>query len=226
MDLTINFLDAIGNLSATGSSRRDSCLPACFQDGRLSEQLIGEWHEARGNGDQLVITTKVRSPEFSRRTVEGIALTGFRVLGGSRIRSSTEEERRRVTGEKGRMMPSKSWEGSEDDKNMCAALEAVAAQVGAKKITAVAIAYTMRKAPFLAYIDGILPFEKGYPNSFIGEYGGYPAVLAHYSIPPLMTSPRSQVHNCEDLKLVTWIVFNLDLGTPASQPPRIPTRLY
>ncbi|KAJ7622642.1 aryl-alcohol dehydrogenase [Mycena polygramma] len=294
------FFDAGGNHIDTASA---------YQDGR-SEQLIGEWHEARGNRDQLVIATKYTFPwrrgdeSFDRHELylgnnvksmklsveaslkklrttyidifylhfwdlhplhilvitgkrvsgspawfvvkandyakangktpfvvfqvaywvlerdiereilpmcrhEGIALTVFRVLGGGRIRSDAEEERRRVTGKKRRMMPSASWERSEDDKKMCAALEVVAAQVGAKNITAVAIAYTMHKAPFvhpiiggrnpeqllaniealditltdaqLAYIDGILPLEKGYPNNFIGEYGGYPAVLAHYS---------------------------------------------
>ncbi|KAJ7656937.1 aryl-alcohol dehydrogenase [Mycena polygramma] len=143
---------------------------------------------------------------------EGIVLTVFRVLGGGRIRSDAEEERCRVTGEKGRTPPfssSEAWEQTEDQKKMCAALEVVAAQVGAKNITAVAIAYTMHKAPFvfpiiggrnpeqlmaniealgialtraqLAYIDGILPFEKAYPNNLVGEYGGYSTTLACYS---------------------------------------------
>ncbi|KAJ7656939.1 aryl-alcohol dehydrogenase [Mycena polygramma] len=144
----------------------------------------------------------------------GIALTVF-AFSVAAVSGATP----RVTGEKGRMMPSASWERSEDDKKMCAALEVVAAQVGAKNITAVAIAYTMHNAPFvhpiiggrnteqllaniealditltdaqLAYIDSILPFEKGYPNNFVSYSpssgrirrlsGNYPAVLAHYS---------------------------------------------
>ncbi|KAJ7622640.1 aryl-alcohol dehydrogenase [Mycena polygramma] len=128
---------------------------------------------------------------------EGIALTVFRVL------SDAEEARRRVTGEKGRTPPfssTEAWEQTGDQKKMCPALEVVAAQVGAKNITAVAIAYTMHKAPFLAYIDGILPFEKAYPNNFTGEYGGYPMSLARYSafdLQPLLqpiavTSPQSE----------------------------------
>jgi aryl-alcohol dehydrogenase-like predicted oxidoreductase len=106
-----------------------------------------------------------------------------------------------------------SWERTEDEKKMCAALEVVAKQVKAKHITAgkihpfissrlstdrrliVAIAYTMHKAPFvypiiggrkvehlmaniealditltaeqIAYIDGILPFDKGFPSNFL-----------------------------------------------------------
>ncbi|KAJ7926967.1 aryl-alcohol dehydrogenase [Mycena leptocephala] len=140
---------------------------------------------------------------------EGIALAFWSVLAAGHIRTDAEEERRRASGEKGRAVHG-PWERTEDEKKMCAALEVVAKQVGAKHITAVAIAYTMAKAPFvhpivggrtpeqlmaniealdialtdehLAYIDGILPFDKGFPNKFIGsEYGGYPAILAHHS---------------------------------------------
>ncbi|KAJ6449037.1 aryl-alcohol dehydrogenase [Mycena vitilis] len=161
---------------------------------------------------------------------EGIALTVFRVLGGGRIRSDAEEERRKITGEKGRTPPfssSEAWQRTDDEKKMCAALEVVAAQVGAKNITAVAIAYTMHKAPFvfpiiggrnpeqlmaniealgialtpaqLAYIDGILPFDKAYPNNFVGEYGGYSTTLARYSafdlqplLQPIAVTPQSE----------------------------------
>ncbi|KAF8172995.1 aryl-alcohol dehydrogenase [Mycena galopus ATCC 62051] len=139
---------------------------------------------------------------------EGIALAPFRVLAGGHIRSDAEEARRRSTGENGTPIRG-PWERTPDEKKMCDALEVVAAEVGAKNITAVAIAYTMHKAPFvhpiiggrtveqllaniealeitltdahLAYIDGILPFDQGFPNSFIGEYGGYPKVLARFS---------------------------------------------
>ncbi|KAJ6537780.1 aryl-alcohol dehydrogenase [Mycena capillaripes] len=139
---------------------------------------------------------------------EGIALTVFSVLGGGHIRTDAEEERRRVSGEKGRAVRT-PWERTADEKKMCAALEVVAEQVGAKSIMAVAIAYTMAKAPFvhpiiggrtpeqlmvniealeitltdehIKYIDGILPFDKGFPNKWVGEYGAYPTVLAHHS---------------------------------------------
>ncbi|KAK7044383.1 aryl-alcohol dehydrogenase [Favolaschia claudopus] len=147
---------------------------------------------------------------------EGIALTVFRVVAGGKIRTDAEEERRRVSGEKGRATFG-PWERTPDEKKMCDALEVVAEQVGAKHITAVAIAYTMHKAPHvypviggrhveqllaniealdislsdeqMAYIDGILPFDKGFPANFIGEYGKYPPVLGHYSAfdyPPLL----------------------------------------
>ncbi|KAF7364676.1 Aryl-alcohol dehydrogenase [Mycena venus] len=149
---------------------------------------------------------------------EGIALTLFRVVGGGKIRSDAEEERRRTSGEKGRAAFG-SWERTADEKRMCDALEVVATQVGAKHITAIAIAYTLHKAPFvfpviggrsaeqllaniealditltdeqMAYIDAVLPFDKGFPSNFIvgffvshsysGEYGGYSNVLKRWS---------------------------------------------
>ncbi|KAJ7656867.1 aryl-alcohol dehydrogenase [Mycena polygramma] len=98
---------------------------------------------------------------------EGIALTVFRVLGGGRIRSDAEKERRKVTGEKGRtptFSSSEAWERTEDQEKMCAALEVVAAQVGAKNITAVAIAYTTHKAPFVFPIIGGRNPEQLMPN--------------------------------------------------------------
>jgi len=139
---------------------------------------------------------------------EGIALTLWNVLAGGHIRSDEEEERRRQTGENGRtsMGP---WERTPDEKKMCDALEVVAKQVGVEHITAVAIAYTMHKAPYvfpiiggrkvehlqaniqaldialstdqIKYLDSILPFDKGFPGNIIGEYGTYPFLLTSYA---------------------------------------------
>lgn len=143
---------------------------------------------------------------------EGLALTLWNVLAGGHIRTDEEEERRRQTGEKGRAVMG-PWERTPDERKVCAALEVVAKQVGAKSITSgktfriqsgyesahvetsVAIAYTMHKAPYvfpivggrkvehllaniealsvrlsdeqIAYIEGILPFDKGFPNNII-----------------------------------------------------------
>ncbi|KAJ6550675.1 aryl-alcohol dehydrogenase [Mycena vulgaris] len=142
---------------------------------------------------------------------EGIALTLWNVLAGGHIRTDAEEELRRSTGENGRTLLGAPWERTDDEKKMCAALEVVAKQVGAKHITAVAIAYTMHKAPFVypiiggrkieqlmaniealditltadhvAYIESILPFDKGFPyNTIGGEYGGpAPFLLSLYA---------------------------------------------
>jgi len=138
---------------------------------------------------------------------EGMALTLFGVLASGHIRSDEDEERRRKTGEKGRTVMG-PWERTADEKKVCDALEVVAKQVGAKNITAVAIAYTMHKAPYvfpiiggrkvehlhdniealsisltteqMSYLDDILPFDKGFPSSLIGEYAGgvHPRLLA------------------------------------------------
>ncbi|KAJ7110782.1 aryl-alcohol dehydrogenase [Mycena crocata] len=154
---------------------------------------------------------------------EGIALTVFNVLASGHIRTDAEEEQRRSTGEKGRTLLG-PWERTENERKICAALEVVAKQVGAKHITAVAIAYTMHKAPFvypiiggrkvehlmaniealdiklttehISFIDGVLPFDKGFPANIIGEYGGpYPflmSLFATYDPQPLLPSISPQ----------------------------------
>lgn len=153
---------------------------------------------------------------------EGIALTLWNVLGGGHIRSDEEEERRRQTGEKGRTALS-GWERTPNEKKMCDALSVVAKEVGTEHVQAVAIAYTMHKAPFvfpivggrkvehlqaniealsvrlsekqIQYLNGILPFDKGFPNNVIGEYGTYPFLLTSYAtydlqplLPPVLPS--------------------------------------
>jgi len=139
---------------------------------------------------------------------EGMALAPFNVLAGGHIRSNEEEERRRQTGEQGRVLMG-PWERTADEKKVCDALEEVAKQVGANNITAVAIAYVLHKAPFvfpiiggrkiehlhaniealdivltpeqIAHLEGILPFDKGFPNTLIGEYGKYPWLFSWHA---------------------------------------------
>lgn len=148
---------------------------------------------------------------------EGIALTFWNVLAQGHIRSDEEEEKRRQTGEKGRTSVLGGWERTPDEKKMCDALQVIANQVGVKSIQAVAIAYTMHKAPFvfpiiggrkvehlhaniealdirltqdqINYIEGILPFDKGFPQNIIGEYGTYSFLLksyAHFDEQPIL----------------------------------------
>lgn len=76
-------------------------------------------------------------------SISGIALTLWNVLAGGHIRTDAEEEARRQSGENGRSLFGSTrlesfptWERTEDEKKMCAALEKVAAEVGAKHITA------------------------------------------------------------------------------------------
>ncbi|KAF9474001.1 Aldo/keto reductase [Pholiota conissans] len=84
---------------------------------------------------------------------EGMALAPWNVLAGGKIRTDEEEEKRRQTGEGGRSW-SGSWERNEKEKKVCKALEKVAAEIGTKSITAVAIAYVMQKAPYVFPIIG------------------------------------------------------------------------
>ncbi|KAA1476234.1 aryl-alcohol dehydrogenase [NADP+] [Dentipellis sp. KUC8613] len=128
---------------------------------------------------------------------EGLALAPWDVLGGGKLRTDAEEERRRETGEKGRLMMGPNWERTENERKMSAALEKVAKEVGAKSIQAVAIAYVLHKTTYvfpilggrkvehlhaniealeialsdeqIAYIESILPFDVGYPNWIIGD---------------------------------------------------------
>ena len=123
--------------------------------------------------------------------LSGLALAPWSVLAAGRLRTDAEEEKRRQTGEKGRMLVQTRWERNEDERNMSAALEKVAKEIGTEHITAVAIAYVMQKMPYvfpiiggrkvehlmaniealkislteeqIKYIEGILPFELAFP---------------------------------------------------------------
>ena len=124
-----------------------------------------------------------------------MALAPWGVLGGGRLRTDAEEERRRSTGEKGRTLISPDWERTPEEKKVCAALEKVAKEVGTEHITAVAIAFVMQKTPYvfpivggrkvehlmaniealkislsdeqIKYLESILPFDLGFPLSMI-----------------------------------------------------------
>ena len=127
-----------------------------------------------------------------------MALAPWSVLAGGRLRTDEEEERRRQSGEKGRTIYSSNWERSEDEKKMSRALEKVAKEVGAKSISAVAIAYVMQKTTHvfpiiggrkveqlnanidalrislsheqIAYIESVLPFDPGFPSTMVVSY--------------------------------------------------------
>ncbi|KAJ7617232.1 Aldo/keto reductase [Roridomyces roridus] len=127
---------------------------------------------------------------------EGLALAPWNVVGAGKFRTDAEEERRRTTGENGRTFFG-PWERTEDEKKMSYALEKVAGELGAKSITAVAIAYVMQKVPYcfpivggrkvehllqniealdiclsqeqIKYLESIIPFDVGFPVAFIGD---------------------------------------------------------
>ncbi|KAE9388890.1 Aldo/keto reductase [Gymnopus androsaceus JB14] len=133
----------------------------------------------------------------------GMALSPWSVLAGGKIRTDAEEEKRRTTGENGRSMTG-SWERSDDQVKMSHALEKMAKDIGAKSITAIAIAYVMQKTSYVFPIIGgrkvehlmdnlealsislttkqikelesIIPFDVGFPTNLIGD-GSEPSFM-------------------------------------------------
>ncbi|KAJ7589868.1 aryl-alcohol dehydrogenase [Mycena floridula] len=85
---------------------------------------------------------------------EGLALAPWGVLARGCIRTDEEEQRRKDSGENGRAMGTPIWERTEHQKTVCKVLEEIAAEVGAKHITAVAIAYVMHRTPYVFPIIG------------------------------------------------------------------------
>lgn len=124
-----------------------------------------------------------------------MALAPWGVLARGKFRTNEEEERRDRSGEKGRMTFNPEWKRNEQEKAVSEALEKVAKEVGAKNVTAVAIAYVMQKTPYvfpiiggrkvehlqanlealaialtpehIKYLESIVPFDLGFPTSFI-----------------------------------------------------------
>ncbi|KAF8908583.1 NADP-dependent oxidoreductase domain-containing protein [Gymnopilus junonius] len=135
---------------------------------------------------------------------EGLAIAPWNVLAAGKIRTDEEEERRRQAGEKGRTLNDPNWERNEKEKKVCKALEKVAAEVGTKYITAVAIAYVMQKTAYvfpiiggrkvehllanaealkislsdeqIKHLDSIVDFDPGFPTWMIGD-GTEPSVF-------------------------------------------------
>ncbi|PBK88009.1 Aldo/keto reductase [Armillaria gallica] len=127
----------------------------------------------------------------------GMALSPWGVLGQGKLRTDAEEERRKETGEKGRLVWGPSWERTEVEAKVSRALEKVAAEIGARSMTAVAIAYVMHKVPYvfpiiggrkvehlkaniealdislskeqIEFLEGIVPFDPGFPTTMIGD---------------------------------------------------------
>ena len=83
----------------------------------------------------------VMSRDFEREIIpmaraEGLALAPWNVLAAGKLRSDAEEERRRQTGEKGRLFYQAGWERNEDERKMSQALEKVGKEVGTEHVTA------------------------------------------------------------------------------------------
>ncbi len=89
---------------------------------------------AKSEGEEYYCTHPVQT--FSNFCLSiGMALAPWNVLAGGKIRTDAEEEARRQSGEKGRIMLDPNWERNEQERKVCQALEKVASEVGAKHIT-------------------------------------------------------------------------------------------
>ncbi|KIJ64652.1 hypothetical protein HYDPIDRAFT_90016 [Hydnomerulius pinastri MD-312] len=148
----------------------------------------------------------VMSRDFERDIIpmarmEGMALAPWNVLAAGKLRTDAEEQRRRESGEKGRMLLGPNWERTPAEREMSLALEKVAKEVGTEHITAVAIAYLMQKTTYvfpivggrkvehlrgnvealdisltpeqIKYLESVIPFDPGFPHSFIGDGTDY-----------------------------------------------------
>ena len=63
-----------------------------------------------------------------------MALAPWGVVGGGKIRTDTEEQRRIESGEGGRSTFG-DWKRTENERKVCLALEKIAEEIGAKNIT-------------------------------------------------------------------------------------------
>ncbi|KAG8214331.1 NADP-dependent oxidoreductase domain-containing protein [Butyriboletus roseoflavus] len=131
----------------------------------------------------------------------GMALAPWGVLARGKFRTDEEEERRNQSGEKGRTSFSTDWKRNEQEKAVSTALEKVAKEVGAKHVSAVAIAYVMQRTPYVFPIIGgrkvehlqanlealeiilspehikdlesVVSFDLGFPTAMIGDGSDY-----------------------------------------------------
>ncbi|KAF7376742.1 Aldo/keto reductase [Mycena sanguinolenta] len=127
----------------------------------------------------------------------GLALAPWQVVGAGKFRTDAQEERMRTASKKGRTIFNPHWERTEDERKISKALEKIAAEVGTKSLTAVAIAYVMTKIPYcfpiiggrkvehlmenlealdislsseqMAYLESTVPFDPGFPTDAIGD---------------------------------------------------------
>ncbi|KAH0831887.1 NADP-dependent oxidoreductase domain-containing protein [Lanmaoa asiatica] len=151
----------------------------------------------------------------------GLALAPWQVLAGGKFRTDEEEKERLQSGENGRTTFSADWKRNDNERAMSAALEKVAKEVGARHITAVAIAYVMQKAPYvfpiiggrkvehlqanlealeivltpkhIEYLESIVPFDPGFPITMIGNGNEHNMFLKNAGYMEKQPGPRAIV---------------------------------
>ncbi len=117
------------------------------------------------------------------KTLPGLALAPWDVLGGGKFRTDAEDEERRASGEKGRALVGMGgWERTENEIKISKALEKVGEEVDTKNIRAgksflpanmlkmisrfiqVALAYVMHKTPYVFPLVGGRKVEHLFSN--------------------------------------------------------------
>ncbi|KAF7318163.1 hypothetical protein HMN09_00324500 [Mycena chlorophos] len=187
--------------TASGSHSSSGSAPASTSSaGQRNISLF--WASLFSFVGALLVLWSILERSFEREIIpmaraHGMALAPWDVVASGKIRTDAEEQARRESGLKGRMIFGPNWERNETEVKISHALEKVAAEVGAKSIQAVAIAYVMQKTPcafliigghkvehmpaniealnialspeHIAFLEGTLPFEVGFPASMIGD---------------------------------------------------------
>ncbi|OBT39485.1 hypothetical protein VE00_10119 [Pseudogymnoascus sp. WSF 3629] len=125
----------------------------------------------------------------------GMALAPWDVLGGGKLKTKAELEKRKNAGENLRSFAGRAPHQTEDEAKMSEALAKVASEHGIESVTAIALAYVMSKAanvfPIVGgrkvehlqdnikalsiklteeqieYLDNVKPFNLGFPHNFV-----------------------------------------------------------
>ncbi|KAF9039201.1 NADP-dependent oxidoreductase domain-containing protein [Panaeolus papilionaceus] len=104
----------------------------------------GRWNVMQRDFEQEVIPIA---------RANGLALAPWAVLAGGKICLDADEEHRLKSGGQGRTAFSDAWLRNDQERMVCAALEKVAREFGAKHITSVAIAYFIKR-PMYSRLSG------------------------------------------------------------------------
>ncbi|KAF5336305.1 hypothetical protein D9758_014476 [Tetrapyrgos nigripes] len=166
-------------------------------------------------GEYSVLQRDIEREIIPMCTQEGLGLHVWGVLAGGKIRTNEEEKSRMESGEKGRIVPrDPEWLRKPDQVKVCDGLEAMAKEVGAKSIGALAIAYVLHKTQYMfpilggrkveqlmanlealdislsaeqiEQLDGLKEFNLGWPYNLLGKPGTYPFLITiHATIDPI-----------------------------------------
>ncbi|KAJ3978776.1 NADP-dependent oxidoreductase domain-containing protein [Lentinula detonsa] len=128
-----------------------------------------------------------------------LTLTPWSVVGGGKLYTDAEEQRRKETGKKGRDMGS-GWERNEKEK--------VAKDIDAKSITAVAITYVMQKTPH------VFPIISGRKvENLVSNLEALDISLSN-ELSQLPILPASPVFSCPQLNSPTPYLQSAALTSP------------